>query len=191
MVELELIFPSDANATKLASMCKRFDAEYPKPTKSTGLTAKQRNKLAREDLDKEYSFWIKHKDQKIGFMIAPKVHRIKDDVFISRYLDTRYIEPEHRGQGFGSQAVELLEKHHKLSSNKLLSSKIHTPAGRWWIRKNFCMGVPCFVLDEWMEYERQEAMTGVDKDVHWFLYKKGTEWIEDLPSNAIDFSKEA
>ena len=189
MVDLELIFPSDANAKKLATMVKRFDAGYPKPTKSTGLNSKQRNQLARDDIDLEYSFWIRYHGAQVGFVTAPKVTRRKDGSMVGRYLDTRYIEPQYRGQGIGSQAVDLLEKHHQLTCNKLLMSKIPTPAGKWWIRRNFCMGVPCFVNDEIMEYEKHQYMSGIDKDIHWFLYKKGTEESKHLPSTAVDFSK--
>jgi len=189
MVDLELIFPSDANAKKLATMVKKFSADYPKPTKSTGLTAKQRNQLARGDIDNDYSFWIRYHGDQVGFVTAPKVTSRKDGALVGRYLDTRYIEPQYRGLGIGSAAVDLLENHYQLTCNKLLLSKIDTPAGKWWIRRNFCMGVPCFHLDQNMQYEKYQFMSGTDQDIHWFLYKKGTEEANNLPALAVDLSK--
>lgn len=172
MITLEQIYPSDANAERLSRMIRRFGLEYDLPTRSIQLNQRQRRQQALSDIQQGYSLWILLEGERIGFVGAPFITDA-DGNRDGRYLDTRWIQPQHRQKGYGTQVIDQLEQDHGLVANKINSERLQSH-GQWWHGRGYDHGVPCFYVDGNMAYEKQLFLSG-NKNIHWFLFHKEKE----------------
>ena len=169
MITLEKIYPGDANAERYSRMMHKFSLEYELLTRSDGVNRRQRQQLALIDIQQDHVLWIMLLGKRIGFVLAPFIDNNNGTQY-GRYLDTRWIEPQHRDKGYGTQVIELLEQDHQLLGNKINMQKLQTH-GHWWHKRGYDHGVPCFSVDTNMAYEKLLFDSG-HENIHWFLFHK-------------------
>jgi hypothetical protein len=163
-------------------MQKQFGQEYMGKVKGFADRQAQRNQLAMGDIEKKYCWWICLSGKKIGFINAPVCYDPKG-AESGRYLDTRWIEPEHRAQGHGTQAFRLLQDQHYIMSIKLRANLMYEN-WRYWHRLGYGHAVMAGLIDKEHRNEidalKDDVKGGLDsaltESLYWYvLDSKGPE----------------
>ena len=145
-ITIEQIQPFPAWAKLYARMQKQFAEEYKGAVKHSTDRQAQRNQVAMGDIEKKYCWWICLAGEKIGYINAPVMWDDKG-VEVGRYLDTRWIAPEHRAQGHGTQAFSLLQDQHYIASVKLRADYMNEN-WRYWHRLGYGHAVMAGLIDK-------------------------------------------
>ena len=165
-ISLELIKPTDAFTKKYVSMFKAFRKTYEGTTRTESQSTKELLKLAREDIENKYIYWIKEDRRIIGFALAPITWDHCGKI-TGRFLDTRYILESHRGKGIGSVVLDILVDQLGVHSVKI-NSKHLEETGHYWGNKGFRYAVPACAIDKNFSIERNRELFNKDY-LHWYI----------------------
>lgn len=189
-LELVLIKPTVAFAEKYSRMFKNFSREYEGTTTDIPKQKKEMIQIALEDMRQEYLFWIVLDGKRIGFVSAPYTWK-QDGTITGRYLDTRYILPEYRAKGLGTQVLKLLLEQHTVDSAKI--NTVHlTQTSKFWPKFGFRYAVPAFAVDKNFAIEKNREL--FDENYrHWYLLHNDSASLKILQSEGaplLDLLKE-
>ena len=188
-ITIQKIFPSTAWAKVYAKMGKTFAENYVGSLRSRDLSRKERETIALGDLKKEYVYWILLDGKKIGYILAPIVTSPEGE-HLGRYLDTRYIEQDYRGKGYGTQAFDLLCQEDEIKSVKL--NGFHFIQNwQYWDKIGYGYAVMACVVDK--NYAPEYALlkaTDVDNEMlHWYVLKNDEKELDYLRKRKAPFVK--
>ena len=143
-ITIQQIEPFPAWAKLYAKMQKQFAQEYNGTIKGSQFKQATRNDIAMKDITKKYCWWICLNGKKIGFINAPDVYQ--NGVKKYKYLDTRFILPEHRANGIGSKAFALLQDQHYVTSIKMKTDYLATN-WQYWHKRGYGHAVMAGLID--------------------------------------------
>lgn len=176
MITIELIEPFPAWAKLYTKMMKQFGQEYTGTLKGAGLKRRELTELAMSDINKKNVWWIVLDGRKIGFINSPNM--VDDQgVFKYKYLDTRWIMPEYRQQGYGSQALKLLQDQHYVSCVKIKTDYM-SKNWSYWHQRGYGHAVLAGQIDEahreelqaLKNRERFEQQYQMDDHQYWSMF---------------------
>ena len=169
MIALELIKPTPAFTKQYVSMFKQFRKTYDGTTRTESKNTKELLKIAAEDIENQYVFWILDGKKKIGFCLAPFTWKDSGEI-TGRYLDTRYILESYRGAGVGSRVLDLLVNEYGVHSVKINTAHLQDTAA-YWAKKDFRYAVPAFAIDKTFAVEKNKGLFKEDY-LHWYMMHK-------------------
>jgi|TARA_B100000035_G_C20779000_1_gene456057 GNAT superfamily N-acetyltransferase len=171
-VTVEDVFPSEAHARLLSNWNKQFSKEYEGNTKSQGLSSKERIATGLKDIKDGVAFFIKVDGKKVGMVISPWITD-EDGNILSRFLDTRWIEPKYRGLGIGSKVMKILIDKYDIAGTNLIGKTLFTESVmRSLVANGFEYAQPKFFVDPYYEEEREIYLSKEFRHkCHYYVYR--------------------